>query len=62
MTTHTLDVLIIGAGAAGARAAIEIEQQTDDVEQLVIGKQDHGDAHTTWARGGINAALGNIDW
>ena len=52
-------VLIIGAGAAGARAAIEMKRE--GVEPLVISKRDHGDAHTTWARGGINAALGNLD-
>ncbi|MEA1930282.1 MAG: FAD-dependent oxidoreductase [Euryarchaeota archaeon] len=52
-------VLVIGAGAAGARVAIELKQQ--GVEPLVIGKRDYGDAHTTWAAGGINAALGSRD-
>lgn len=52
-------VLIIGAGAAGARTAIEL--QKNDIEPLVVSKRDYGDAHTTWARGGINAALGNRD-
>lgn len=56
-----VDVLTVGAGAAGARTAIEIAQQRPELEQLVIGKQDHGDAHTTWARGGINASLANLD-
>lgn len=51
--------LIIGAGAAGARAAIELEK--NDISPLVVSKRDHGDAHTTWARGGINASLGNHD-
>jgi len=51
--------LVVGAGAAGARAAIAMEQ--GGTEPLVVSKRDHGDAHTTWARGGINAALGNID-
>jgi succinate dehydrogenase / fumarate reductase flavoprotein subunit len=59
---HDIDVLIIGAGAAGARAAIELQSRNENIEQLVVGKQDHGDAHTTWARGGINAALGTLDW
>ena len=27
----------------------------------MIGKRGHGDAHTTWARGGINGALGSRD-
>ncbi len=52
-------VLVVGAGAAGARVAIELAEA--GVEPLVIGKRDHGDAHTTWAAGGINAALGSLD-
>lgn len=52
-------VLVIGAGAAGARVAIELAES--GVESLVIGKRDHGDAHTTWAAGGVNAALGSLD-
>ncbi|MDX1420760.1 MAG: FAD-dependent oxidoreductase [Rubricoccaceae bacterium] len=53
------DVLVIGAGAAGLRAAIELAEAEVDV--LVIGKRKHGDAHTVWAAGGINAALGSLD-
>jgi succinate dehydrogenase / fumarate reductase flavoprotein subunit len=56
------NVLVIGAGAAGARTAIElVEQGVDPESVLVIGKRSHGDAHTTWARGGINGALGTLD-
>ncbi|MES3516748.1 MAG: FAD-dependent oxidoreductase [Natronomonas sp.] len=55
-----VSVLVIGAGAAGARTAIELaERGINDV--LVLGKRSHGDAHTTWARGGINGALGTHD-
>ena len=55
-------VLIVGAGAAGVRASIELVQQgVDPSDLLVIGKRSHGDAHTTWARGGINGALGTHD-
>ncbi|MDB9249005.1 FAD-dependent oxidoreductase [Halorubrum ezzemoulense] len=55
-----VSVLVVGAGAAGARAAIELaERGVNDV--LVLGKRGHGDAHTTWARGGINGALGTHD-
>ena len=55
-----VSVLVIGAGAAGARTAIELSDRgVDDV--LVLGKRGHGDAHTTWARGGINGALGTLD-
>ena len=53
------DVLIVGAGAAGLRAAIELAREGADV--LVLGKRRHGDAHTVWAAGGINASLGNLD-
>ena len=60
--TVDVSVLVIGAGAAGARTAIElVEQGVDTEELLVIGKRGHGDAHTTWARGGINGALGTHD-
>jgi len=57
--TVSVPVLVVGAGAAGARAAIALADQ--GVEPLVIGKSDHGDAHTTWAAGGINASLGSLD-
>ena len=54
-----IPVLIIGAGAAGIRAAIELTKR--EIDCLVLGKRAHGDAHTTWAAGGINASLGNLD-
>jgi succinate dehydrogenase / fumarate reductase flavoprotein subunit len=57
--TVSVPVLVVGAGAAGARAAIALADAGE--EPLVIGKSDHGDAHTTWAAGGINAALGSLD-
>jgi succinate dehydrogenase / fumarate reductase flavoprotein subunit len=53
------DALIVGAGAAGLRVAIELARAGVDV--LVLGKRRHGDAHTVWAAGGINASLGNLD-
>ncbi|MEF8790447.1 MAG: FAD-dependent oxidoreductase, partial [Haloarculaceae archaeon] len=60
--TVDLGVLVVGAGAAGARTAIElVERGVDPEDVLVIGKRSHGDAHTTWARGGINGALGTHD-
>lgn len=52
-------VLVIGAGAAGLRAAIELRER--GVECLVLGKRAHGDAHTVWAAGGVNASLGSRD-
>mgnify|MGYP002760782087 FL=1 len=58
--TVDVSVLVVGAGAAGARTAIELaDRGVDDV--LVLGKRGHGDAHTTWARGGITGALGTHD-
>ncbi len=51
--------LVIGAGAAGLRAAIELNAQGVDV--LVLGKRPRADAHTVLAAGGINAALGTMD-
>jgi succinate dehydrogenase / fumarate reductase, flavoprotein subunit len=58
-TTIYTDVLIIGAGSAGLRTAIELKSNGADC--LLIGKRKHGDAHTKMAAGGINAALGNLD-
>ncbi len=52
-------VLVIGAGAAGLRTAIELTEA--GVDCLVVGKRDHGDAHTRMAAGGINASLGSRD-
>ncbi len=56
---YKCDVLIIGAGAAGLRAAIEAHDNEADV--LIVGKSKRGDAHTVLATGGINAALAATD-
>jgi succinate dehydrogenase / fumarate reductase, flavoprotein subunit len=56
---HLCDVLIIGGGSAGLRAAIEAHDAGARV--LVISKSRRGDPHTVLARGGINAALGTMD-
>jgi succinate dehydrogenase / fumarate reductase flavoprotein subunit len=53
------NVLVIGTGAAGLRAAIELAERGVDV--LCIGKRRRDDAHTVLASGGINAALGTMD-
>jgi succinate dehydrogenase / fumarate reductase flavoprotein subunit len=57
--TRTCNVLVIGSGAAGLRAAIAATHAGADV--LVIGKRHRLDAHTVLAAGGINAALGTRD-
>ncbi|MGB8034169.1 MAG: FAD-dependent oxidoreductase [Nitrososphaeraceae archaeon] len=56
---RTCDVLIIGGGSAGLRAAIEAHDAGAQV--LIISKGKKEDPHTTQARGGINAALGTMD-
>lgn len=56
---HKSDVLVIGSGGSGLRAAIELAERGVDV--LVLGKCKRGDAHTVMATGGINAALGTMD-
>jgi len=57
--THERDVLIIGAGGAGLRAAIEALAQGARV--AVICKSLLGKAHTVMAEGGLAAAMGNVD-
>ena len=57
--THENDVLIIGAGGAGLRAAIEALAQGASVG--VVCKSLLGKAHTVMAEGGIAAAMSNVD-
>ena len=57
--THEHDVLIIGAGGAGLRAAIEALAQGAKVG--LVCKSLLGKAHTVMAEGGIAAAMGNVD-
>src|SRR5215472_16292202 len=57
--THEHDVLIIGAGGAGLRAAVEASAA--GVRVAVISKSLLGKAHTVMAEGGIAAAMGNVD-
>ena len=58
-TTQISNVLIIGSGGAGLRAAIEAKQS--GMEVTVLGKRQSTDVHTVLAAGGINAAFGNVD-
>src|SRR5437764_6740433 len=57
--TFQHDVLVIGAGGAGLRAAIEASAA--EVSVGLICKSLLGKAHTVMAEGGIAAALGNVD-
>jgi succinate dehydrogenase / fumarate reductase flavoprotein subunit len=56
---HEYDVLIVGAGGAGLRAAIEASAcgaKTGVVSKSLLGK-----AHTVMAEGGMAASMGNVD-
>lgn len=59
ISSRSCDVLIIGGGSAGLRAAIEAHDTGSQV--LIVSKNRRGDPHTVLARGGINAALGTMD-
>ena len=56
--THSFDVVVVGAGGAGLRAAIEAARQ--GARTAVVCKSLLGKAHTVMAEGGIAAALGNV--
>jgi succinate dehydrogenase / fumarate reductase flavoprotein subunit len=57
--THEFDVLVIGAGGAGLRAAVEAAAAGARVG--VVCKSLLGKAHTVMAEGGVAAALSNVD-
>ncbi|MEU2084408.1 fumarate reductase/succinate dehydrogenase flavoprotein subunit [Streptomyces albus] len=56
---HQWDVVVIGAGGAGLRAAIEAREQ--GLRTAVICKSLFGKAHTVMAEGGIAASMGNVN-
>src|ERR1043166_5954170 len=57
--TYTHDVLVIGSGGAGLRAAIEAAAAGTSV--AVVCRSLSGKAHTVMAEGGVAAALANVD-
>ncbi|MFW9786788.1 MAG: FAD-binding protein [Candidatus Thorarchaeota archaeon] len=57
--TIMCDVLVVGAGGAGCRAAIEASKHNLDV--IMLSKELLGKAHTAMAEGGYNVSLGNVD-
>ncbi|NUP36751.1 MAG: FAD-binding protein, partial [Streptomyces sp.] len=56
---HAYDVVVVGAGGAGLRAAIEAREQ--GMRTAVICKSLFGKAHTVMAEGGIAASMGNVN-
>ncbi len=56
--SHEFDVIIIGAGGAGLRAAVEA--QAMGLRTAVVCKSLLGKAHTVMAEGGMAAAMGNV--
>jgi succinate dehydrogenase / fumarate reductase flavoprotein subunit len=55
---HEFDVVVIGAGGAGLRAAIEAASR--GARTAIVCKSLLGKAHTVMAEGGVAAALGNV--
>ncbi|WTW95270.1 fumarate reductase/succinate dehydrogenase flavoprotein subunit [Streptomycetaceae bacterium NBC_01309] len=56
---HSYDVVVIGAGGAGLRAAIEARAR--GMRTAVVCKSLFGKAHTVMAEGGIAASMGNVN-
>jgi succinate dehydrogenase / fumarate reductase flavoprotein subunit len=56
--THEFDVLVIGAGGAGLRAAVEAHAR--GANTAIVCKSLLGKAHTVMAEGGVAAALGTV--
>jgi succinate dehydrogenase / fumarate reductase, flavoprotein subunit len=56
---HTYDVVVIGAGGAGLRAAIEARSR--GLRTAIVCKSLFGKAHTVMAEGGIAASMGNVN-
>ena len=56
---HEYDVIVIGAGGAGLRAAIEAREA--GLRTAIICKSLFGKAHTVMAEGGIAASMGNVN-
>jgi len=56
---HNYDVLVIGAGGAGLRAAVEAREA--GLRVAIICKSLFGKAHTVMAEGGAAASMGNVN-
>jgi succinate dehydrogenase / fumarate reductase flavoprotein subunit len=58
LEVHDFDVVVIGAGGAGLRAAVEAKER--GLRTALICKSLLGKAHTVMAEGGAAAAMGNV--
>ena len=56
---YSYDVVVIGAGGSGLRAAIEARAR--GLKTAIISKSLFGKAHTVMAEGGAAAAMGNVE-
>jgi len=56
---HNYDVVVIGAGGAGLRAAVEAREA--GLRVAIICKSLFGKAHTVMAEGGVSASMGNVN-
>ena len=56
---HSYDVVVIGAGGAGLRAAVEAREA--GLREAIICKSLFGKAHTVMAEGGVSASMGNVN-
>jgi succinate dehydrogenase / fumarate reductase flavoprotein subunit len=56
---HSYDVVVIGAGGAGLRAAVEAREA--GLRVAIICKSLFGKAHTVMAEGGVSASMGNVN-
>lgn len=56
---HDYDVVVIGAGGAGLRAAVEAREA--GLRVAIICKSLFGKAHTVMAEGGVSASMGNVN-
>ena len=56
---HSYDVVVIGAGGAGLRAAVEAREA--GLRVAIICKSLFGKAHTVMAEGGAAASMGNVN-
>ena len=59
ISRHPYDVVVIGAGGAGLRAAIEA--RLAGKRTAIISKSLFGKAHTVMAEGGAAASMGNVN-